>query len=61
MKIGDEVFIGERKFVVDVVREIQREALVKYQKPDGTWRIYDWVSFDEFNKESTWQSLKQMS
>jgi hypothetical protein len=61
MRVDDVVFIGSREFVVEAVREIQREALLRYKKPNGDWRIYDWVSFDEFNKEREWQTLKPTS
>lgn len=50
MIVGDTVYIGRNAFVIEVIAEISREALLKYQNEDGLWKILGWRSFDDFNE-----------
>ena len=50
MVVGDTVYIGSNAFVIEVIAVISREALLKYQEPDGLWKILGWRSFDDFKQ-----------
>jgi hypothetical protein len=51
MRVGDTVYIGSNPFVIEVIAEISREALLKYEAPYGAWKILGWRSFDDFSQQ----------